>query len=76
MSYEEKMLARKFIRFLKSKNAYVDYKLTFSGDFHRLLKRGVTCPPILIMDAFTWSKSRKGSDFWCDIYNLWCKINK
>lgn len=75
-------MIRKFIRFLKSENAYAKYKINlfkpsvesdiktaFLSKDDILINR-VCCS--YICSAFSWRESKEGYNYWRDLAEKWC----
>ena len=89
MSKEQRLL-RNFIAFLKSKNIYSKYINYLTSERSRLWRRN-NVPPLpfivseiqkkngidLIAEAFLWSATKEGRNFWDEIHQAWrlkCQI--
>ncbi len=71
-----------FINFLKKNNIYEKFRFNFERENHMLLARnGMSFkkfllekkPNLYIYDAFTWSETVEGHDYWQRYSNKWAQ---
>lgn len=76
MIIEEENKLEKFLSFLKENKVYYRFLKIINFDTKYIIKALNEFPFSIISNAFTWSNTEEGHDFWHDLDNKWIILYK